>query len=666
MSRGRRRFRIVVAVALGVAAAGVGLAGPAQATTFPVWPTEQAMVDDVVNRFTYIYDVGVGHLITQEQFNSGPVSAFYRARGFDENFMLWAPIEPLAQRHERWMACDNSHGGLCGGTSWHVGLNFIDDEIGDGPFHAKHWDGAFIGDACGNWNRAGSGPTPQISGTKYEDLNADGVRQPGEPGLPGWTITLHYNGTELSTTTAGDGSYSFALDADHLSVGAGTYTLTETPQAGWTQSHAADPVTVTYGAGETNFSGHDFGNYRTASIGGRKFEDLNADGAGAGDPGVPGWTITYSGRESGSVDTDAQGNYSLTGLTPGTYTVSEQARAGWNQSLPGGADTYTVTVASGQDLDGRDFGNWRPASVQGRKFDDHGADGSGTGDPGLKDWTIGLDNGATTTTGDDGGFAFTGLKPGTYTLDEHQQPGWRQTAPVSGTPTVTLTSGQVLTGVEFGNVCTGTVKVTVPDGVGVRIEEVAVPGRLANDPLLPRSATGATTLGDLLPGTYRVTLTLPDGVFTTDPGLVALDGGFAVVKTVTVTECTTTPVVVNPPPATPGKITGGVRLTAQGGYETGGFEFMQAKSGAPRGTLEFNDHAGGPRLHTSDITRISVSGNSAYVFGHVTVDGHAYAFRLHLVDAGEPGTSDRFELMVANGYSAGGGATIHDGNIQLH
>src|SRR5262249_1351811 len=153
-----------------------------------------------------------------------------------------------------------------------------------------------------------------------------------------------------------------------------------------------------------------------------------------------------------------------------------------------------------------------------------------------------------------------------------------------------------------------------------------------------RTSSGTSTITGLLPGTYRVTLTLPDGVFSTDPDLVAIGGAFAIVKTVTVAECgtaTVAPVFVT---SQPGKITGGIRILVTGGYATGGFEFMQTKND-PRGTLEYNDHASGVRIHTSDISAIYVSGVDGYVFGHATIDAVVYAFRLHLVDAGEPGTS---------------------------
>jgi RHS repeat-associated protein len=82
-------------------------------------------------------------------------------------------------------------------------------------------------------------------------------------------------------------------------------------------------------------------------------------------------------------------------------------------------------------------------------------------EPGLPNWTIYLDLNHSghrdpgdpfTTTDKDGRYAFTNLAPGTYTVAEEGQPGWRQTAPPgSGTYTITVKPGQVVSGVDFGN-----------------------------------------------------------------------------------------------------------------------------------------------------------------------------------------------------------------------
>jgi hypothetical protein len=80
-------------------------------------------------------------------------------------------------------------------------------------------------------------PVPgEIRGTKFHDLNRNGQRDAGEPGLPGWTIYLdgNRNGVhdagEPATTTDANGNYVFT------GVLPGIYTVAEVPQTGWVRS----------------------------------------------------------------------------------------------------------------------------------------------------------------------------------------------------------------------------------------------------------------------------------------------------------------------------------------------------------------------------------------------------------------------------------------------
>ncbi len=93
--------------------------------------------------------------------------------------------------------------------------------------------------------------TSQIQGRKWDDVNGDGIKQSGEPGLSGWTINLS-NG--MQTITDGWGYYYFNnLLPD-------TYTITETPQAGWTQTcPTTGSYTVTLSANQVE-TGLNFGN----------------------------------------------------------------------------------------------------------------------------------------------------------------------------------------------------------------------------------------------------------------------------------------------------------------------------------------------------------------------------------------------------------------------
>jgi hypothetical protein len=102
-----------------------------------------------------------------------------------------------------------------------------------------------------------------ISGVKFEDLDADGVRDPEEPGLMGWTIYLDQNGNEAldegerSTVTGQDGVYVFTDQQANVQ-----YLVREVLSAGWTPTFPGDGVhTVELGPGQ-DVVGVDFGNHQ--------------------------------------------------------------------------------------------------------------------------------------------------------------------------------------------------------------------------------------------------------------------------------------------------------------------------------------------------------------------------------------------------------------------
>ena len=82
-----------------------------------------------------------------------------------------------------------------------------------------------------------------IEGDKWNDLNGNGVRDAGEPTLPGWRIYLDANGNgqldpgEQYQDTDVNGHYAFV-------VAPGTYTVREVLQSGWIQTFpgAGGPV----------------------------------------------------------------------------------------------------------------------------------------------------------------------------------------------------------------------------------------------------------------------------------------------------------------------------------------------------------------------------------------------------------------------------------------
>ncbi len=166
------------------------------------------------------------------------------------------------------------------------------------------------------------------------------------------------------------------------------------------------------------------------------FNDANADGVQeAGDSGLAGQTVSLLNGTTviATTTTGATGSYSFANVTPGSYTVEVVKIAGDTFSPTGQSTTLpnsgvsatgiaTVTVAS----DGTNVvnaGEYQPGlgTISSMVFFDGQADGTyHVGDPGVEGVTVKLMSGttvvATTMTGSTGAYSFTGVTPGTYTV----------------------------------------------------------------------------------------------------------------------------------------------------------------------------------------------------------------------------------------------------------
>jgi uncharacterized repeat protein (TIGR01451 family) len=208
----------------------------------------------------------------------------------------------------------------------------------------------------------------------YNDVNSNGTYEAGTDTLAASTTTANVGGV--------DGKYSFNNKVP------GRYIVREVLQAGYQQTApaAVNPSTEGIyaingsGAGG-NFTAKDFGNFQLITISGRKFDDLNGNGSdeGGSDPGLNGVTIELyndvngngtlelSGGTPDTLKTStttanvagADGKYSFTNVGPGKYIVREIVPAGYTQTAPASPGTYAITAASGVNVTGRDFGNFR-------------------------------------------------------------------------------------------------------------------------------------------------------------------------------------------------------------------------------------------------------------------------------------------------------------------
>jgi hypothetical protein len=185
-------------------------------------------------------------------------------------------------------------------------------------------------------------PAGKIIGRKFDDRNCNGrddnsaVNQSIEPGLQGWIITLTNTATGATTTatTDADGFYYFN------NLPPGTYTVSETLQAGWSQTipGAGGTHTVTLKANEVVQK--DFGNCRKAQ--GECAQVVTREVACKAD-GAGGYVYTFSLTNNSGRDVN---QILLTPRAGSTFTLSQQV---FNLSTPlpsGQSTTLSVNIGN--------------------------------------------------------------------------------------------------------------------------------------------------------------------------------------------------------------------------------------------------------------------------------------------------------------------------------
>ena len=318
--------------------------------------------------------------------------------------------------------------------------------------------------------------TGSINGFVYHDANDDGIKDAGETGISGVTLTLtgtSAGGVPVTQTaiTVGDGSYSFT---GLRNANASGYTITETQptayldgretvgtQGGTVDNTGFDSTPPRNRISAIPFSaaapatGYNFGEVLSGSISGRVYHDANLDSFYQVGEELAGVTITLTGNDDQGhavnmvTTTASDGTYLFTGLRPSDsmgYILTETQPTGIGDftgatgtqvgSLGGTAVVANVIsaipLASGNAGINYNFRE-KASSLQGYVYLD--ADNSGTkggaGEPGIAGVEVKLTgtdaNGAavnrTTITAADGSYQFIGLTgggPANYTLTETQ------------------------------------------------------------------------------------------------------------------------------------------------------------------------------------------------------------------------------------------------------
>lgn len=256
----------------------------------------------------------------------------------------------------------------------------------------------------------------EISGYKWEDLDADGIWDEGEPALDGWEICISFASAQSFTNESKEallypmpGIGVPIPDLECVITGQGewptgyyeftnlepqVYYLREVLQAGWRQSMG--PGTVDLGC-DRQSEDNNFGNYQLGMISGYKWEDMDKDGMwDEGEKPLNDWQICLNYEriarpegeyklaraaleEENCVWTGAgeweDGYYEFADLYFGAYTPYEILQSEWTQTAA--PDAVTIDQ-SGINSTDNNFGNFY-------KYPDlavYKDDGTGTAQPG--------------------------------------------------------------------------------------------------------------------------------------------------------------------------------------------------------------------------------------------------------------------------------------------
>jgi hypothetical protein len=198
-------------------------------------------------------------------------------------------------------------------------------------------------------------PLGSIEGSKWNDVNANGIWEADEKALAGWTIYIDSvaNGTldpwELSTVTDANGKYSFT------NLGPGEYAIREVNQTGWLQTSPSTPYALILKVGE-KLTDVNFGNYQLPTINLNPKSQTIVEGLTT--PQNASYTVTLSNASSQTISVNyATSNGTATAGSDYTATIGTLTFAPGvtsqvlnipilNDSLNEADETFTLALSS--------------------------------------------------------------------------------------------------------------------------------------------------------------------------------------------------------------------------------------------------------------------------------------------------------------------------------
>ncbi|HET6575806.1 MAG TPA: SdrD B-like domain-containing protein [Fimbriiglobus sp.] len=294
-----------------------------------------------------------------------------------------------------------------------------------------------------------------LSGTVFADVNANGIQDASEPGLPNVAVQVDAFGDgipDFAATTDAGGRFAVAGLPD------GAHTLHVTAPAGSTPvSPTTQTLIVAGGTDVSTIVGVKPGGGVTGTV----YADLNGNGVrDAGEPGAGGVAVTLDTfadtSPNATVLTLADGSYAFASVPDGTHVVGVTPPVNY---FPSGPNARHAGIAAGSTATGIDFA-LRPASAIGGKvlFAD-----ISPGRPGIAGLTVQLDLNnddivdASTVTDKTGAYLFTNVPNGLHAVRVAAPAGAVFNVPANVNQLVTIVNGDIKGGLNFGVLLPGAV-----------------------------------------------------------------------------------------------------------------------------------------------------------------------------------------------------------------
>ena len=266
-----------------------------------------------------------------------------------------------------------------------------------------------------------------LTGSVYADINGNGSRDVGEPGLGNVTVVLSAGSGEFvaqTATTAADGTYSFG------NVPAGKSSVAVLPAPGTSAVGSATGV-VTVAPADASVAGPAIGLRTSGRASGVVFTDLNGNGKqDASEPGYAGATVSLDLNVDGTTEftatsTDGTGAFAFNNLPDGVHKLTVATPLNSKVTT---VSSSLISITNGSVATPMLIGVQPTSAVTGRVV-------LGGSTSGLANIAVGLDTNGdghadlTATTDDQGQYVFTNVPVGTLQVLVTAPPGTRFSTP---------------------------------------------------------------------------------------------------------------------------------------------------------------------------------------------------------------------------------------------